>query len=178
MATLNRDEIIGALERLGQLALDDGVTVELIALGGAVMVLAYNARLSTRDVDVVIVMPQDTQHIRRLAVRVAAERDWPEDWLNDAAKGYVVGISTGTTLLTAPGIQVRAPSVEQLLAMKLSAWRDDLDIADARRLLQELASADGPGAVWKRVEPFLVPGDELPAQYAFQDLWESLYGNP
>jgi hypothetical protein len=43
MATLNRDEIIGALERLGQLACDDGVSIELIALGGAVMVLAYNA---------------------------------------------------------------------------------------------------------------------------------------
>ena len=62
--------------------------------------------------------------------------------------------------------------------MKLSAWRDDLDIADARRLLQELAGADGREAIWKTVEPFLAPGDELSAQYAFQDLWESLYGNP
>lgn len=177
MATLSRDDIIGALERLGQLAIEDGLTVELIALGGAVMVLAYNARLSTRDVDVLIVKPQDAQRIRRLAARVAAERDWPEDWLNDAAKGYVVGMSAGATLVTAPGIQVRAPSVEQLLAMKLSAWRDDVDIADARRLLQELASADGREAIWKRVEPFLSPGNELSAQYAFQDLWESLYGN-
>jgi hypothetical protein len=44
-------------------------------------------------------------------------------------------------------------------------------------IVQELASADGPEAVWKRVEPFLAPGGELSAQYAFQDLWESLYGN-
>ncbi len=178
MATLSRDDIIAALERLGQLAVEEGLAVELIAVGGAVMVLAYNARLSTRDVDVMIVTPQDAQSVRRLATRVAAERDWPGDWLNDAAKGYLVGMSAGAMLLTAPGIQVRAPSVEQLLAMKLSAWRDDLDIADARRLLQELASTDGSEAVWKRVEPFLAPADELSAQYAFEDLWESLYGKP
>jgi hypothetical protein len=31
-------------------------------------------------------------------------------------------------------------------------------------------------ALWNRIEPYLVPGDELTAQYAFLDLWESLYG--
>ena len=177
MATLSRDNIIAALERLGQLAVEEEFTIELIAIGGAVMVLAYNARLSTRDVDVMIVAPHDAQRVRRLAVQVAAERGWPEEWLNDAAKGYLVGVSAGATLLSAPGIQVCAPSVEQLLAMKLSAWRDDVDIADARRLLQEMSSTGGHDAVWQKVEPYLLPGDELAAQYAFQDLWESLHGH-
>ena len=67
--------------------------------------------------------------------------------------------------------------MEQMLAMKLSAWRDDVDIADARRLLQELASPKDKAKIWTKVERFLVPGDELKAQYAFRDLWESLYGN-
>ena len=30
--------------------------------------------------------------------------------------------------------------------------------------------------VWESLEPFLVKGDELTAQYAFWNLWESLYG--
>ena len=60
--------------------------------------------------------------------------------------------------------------------MKLSAWRDDLDISDSRRLLQEIASGNNRDEIWKSIEPFLVPGDELTAQYAFLDLWESLYG--
>jgi hypothetical protein len=59
------------------------------------MVLAYNARLSTRDVDVVIAMPGEERQVRQLATRVAAEHDWPADWLNDAAKGYLVGVSAG-----------------------------------------------------------------------------------
>ena len=140
------------------------------------MVLAFQTRASTRDVDVFIRSPHEARIVRELAKQVARERDWEEDWLNDAAKGYLVGVSEGMVLFEAQGIQARAPALEQMLAMKLSAWRDDVDIADARRLLQELASGMGKDYFWERVERFLVPGDELKAQYAFLDLWESLYG--
>ncbi|MCJ7434850.1 MAG: hypothetical protein MUO77_15315 [Anaerolineales bacterium] len=60
--------------------------------------------------------------------------------------------------------------------MKLCAWRDDLDISDARRLLQEIMPGRDKDVIWKTLEPYLVPGDELTAQYAFLDLWESLHG--
>ena len=69
-----------------------------------------------------------------------------------------------------------------LLALKpaLLRWnnclRDDLDISDARRLLQEIKSGRAKDEIWQSLEPYLVPGDELTAQYAFLDLWESLYG--
>ena len=92
------------------------------------------------------------------------------------SKGYLVGISDGPIVFQAPGIEARAPSLEQLLAMKLSAWRDDIDISDARRLLQEMGSRKNRDDVWQSIEPFLVKGDELTAQYAFWDLWESMYG--
>ena len=97
--------------------------------------------------------------------------------MNDGAKGYLVGISEGPVLFSAPGIEARAPALEQLLAMKLSAWRDDLDISDARRLLQEIKRGHDKDEIWQSLEPYLVPGDELTAQYAFLDLWESLYGS-
>lgn len=138
------------------------------------MVLAYNARLSTRDVDAVVVPPPETHILRILVRQVASERGWPDDWLNDGAKGYLIGVSEGLTVFTASGIEVRIPSVPQLPAMKLSAWRDDVDIEDARRLLKELEGERD--AIWQSVEPYLVPGDELKAYYAFLDLWESLHG--
>jgi len=177
MATFSREEIQDGLRRLGELAQAQGLHIRLTLVGGAVMVLGYQARQSTRDVDVVITAPPEARLVRTLAKQVAEERDWPEDWLNDGAKGYLIGISEGPVLFSAPGIEARAPALEQLLAMKLSAWRDDLDISDARRLLQELAGGRAKDEIWRSLEPYLVPGDELTAQYAFLDLWESLYGS-
>ena len=139
------------------------------------MVLGFDARQSTHDVDAAILMPREARKVRQLAVRIADERAWPDDWLNDAAKGYLVGLSAGPLVFTAPGIEVRLPSTEQLLAMKLSAWRDDVDISDARRLLEAVEEKQYV-RLWQALEPYLIPGEELKAQYAFEDLWESLYG--
>lgn len=176
MATFTRQEIEDGLKRLGELALAKGFHIQLTLVGGAVMVLRFNARPSTRDIDAVILEPREARLVRELARSVANEFEWAEDWLNDGAKGYLVGISDGPIVFQAPGIEARAPSLEQLLAMKLSAWRDDIDISDARRLLQEVGQGRKKDDVWQSVEPFLVKGDELTAQYAFWDLWENLYG--
>ena len=175
MATITRREIVEAFERLGQLAEARGVKIELALVGGALMVLAYGARDSTRDVDAVVIAPNEARTVRELAQIVAEERGWPDDWLNDGAKGFLIGLSPGPVVFEAPGIEVRSPAIVQLLAMKLSAWRDDVDIADARRLLQELSG--GREEVWRAVEPFLAPGNELKAKLAFGDLWEALHGN-
>lgn len=170
MATFTRNEIAEGLERLGRLAVGSGINIELVLIGGALMVLRFEARESTRDVDVAILAPTQAQRVREFARTVAAERGWPDDWLNDGAKGYLIGLSNGPVIFSAPGIEVRSPSTAQLLAMKLSAWRDDLDVSDARRLLEEMTG--DRDEVWREIEPYLVPGDELKAQYAFADLWE------
>jgi Nucleotidyltransferase of unknown function (DUF6036) len=141
MAFLARQEIIAALTRLGQLAETDGCTLHLVLLGGAAMVLGYDARQATQDVDALCVPPPDAKVVRAWAVVVAQENGWPEDWLNDAAKAYLTAVSEGPVLFQAPGIVVRQTATEQLLAMKLCAWRDDVDIADASRLLEDLAAA-------------------------------------
>ncbi len=139
------------------------------------MVLLYEARPATRDVDVLILWPPQAQIVRDLAAQVAEIYHWPQDWLNDGAKGYVVGLSEGQTVFSAPGIVVKTPSTAQLLAMKLVAWRDDIDIADAQRLLQAMSGERDQ--IWATIEPYLIPGAELKAQYAFLDLWEALYGS-
>jgi hypothetical protein len=177
MGVLTRDKIVTALMRLGELALIEGYTLHLVVVGGAAMVLAYNARLSTYDIDAIFLPPPEARTVRAWAKQIASEYGWAEDWLNDAAKGYLMGLSQGPVLLSAPGIEVRQPAVEQLLAMKLCAWRDDVDIADAARLLAELAPVGSKSdEVWQRIVPYLLPGRELKAQYAFADLWETTYG--
>jgi len=176
MATFTEQDIREGLGKLGELAQSRGIHIQLIVVGGAVMVLAFGARQSTRDVDTVILLPREARIVRDLAKQVAEELDWPADWLNDGAKGYLRGVSDGPIIFQAPGIEVRAPSFEQLLAMKLSDWRDEVDISDAQRILEGLAINYGRAELWQAIEPYLVPGDELTAQYAFLDIWESLYG--
>ena len=109
MALLTRVQIEDALKRLGELALQHGESIELLAVGGAVMVLAYDARLATHDVDAVT-LQQDLAHlVRGLAEQVAKEFDWPTDWLNDGAKGFMMGLSDGGVIYAAPGIVVHHP---------------------------------------------------------------------
>lgn len=158
MPLLTKDQITNALTQMGKLAQQRERTIELLVVGGAAMVLAYNARLATHDVDGITLFPKDAQLVHDLARQVAQEMDWPADWLNDGAKGYLVGISQGPVIFSAPGILVRQPMVAQLLAMKLCAWRDDVDIEDARRLLQELKASQAE--IWAMIEPYLLAGRE------------------
>jgi predicted nucleotidyltransferase len=176
MAVFTREQIEQGLTELGELAQKNNINIHLVVVGGAAMVLAFQARNSTRDIDVFIQSPKEAKVVRKFVSQIAEEHGWQEDWLNDGAKGYLVGISEGPLLFQSNGIQVYAPSLYQLLAMKLSAWRDDVDIADARRILQEVKQDNAKDELWDSIEPFVVPGDELTAQYAFLDLWEALYG--
>jgi hypothetical protein len=140
---------------------------ELIIAGGAAIVLLYGARDSTKDVDAVFSNNRMEDAARRVATRLSL----PEDWLNDAAKGYLHGLARGEVVLQTSALVVRALAPEQLLAMKLSAWRDDLDVEDARLLLSKLVGSKEQ--IWTAVARYLVPGRELKARYAFLDLWEN-----
>jgi hypothetical protein len=97
-------DIIAALTRLGQLATEESCTVRLAPMGGAALVLGYNARQSTQDVDVLFLPPPQVEVIRAWSARIARENDWPKDWLNDAAKAYLTTVSEGSVLFEAPGI--------------------------------------------------------------------------
>ena len=137
------------------------------------MVLLFNARQTTKDVDAYFLAPEASR-IRGAAAKVADELGLPIDWMNDGAKAYFVGVSDGETLYDSPSLKVRTVSTVQLLAMKLAAWRDAIDRADARLLLSRM---QGPAAeIWKTIEPF-VPRHEIDkASYALDDLWDSIYG--
>jgi hypothetical protein len=175
MATLNKDNIQNALSRLGELATQTHQTIELVIAGGALMVLGYQARLATKDVDALILSPP-AAIVRKWVKQVALEQNLPEDWLNDAVKPFFVGITTGPVLFKTSGLTVVSPLPEQVLAMKLSAWRSDLDIEDAKVILQTMEDTAGFDSLWQRLEPYLVRGNELKAQYALMDLWEAIHG--
>lgn len=127
---LTRDMIADALHRIGEIAAARGLAFEINVYGGAALALAYDMRASTLDVDAV---PQSgAAAFRAIAAEVAQERQWPEDWVNDAVKGFLSGVEDMHVALEAPGLRVQVPSLNYLIAMKALAMR--IDAADPKDL--------------------------------------------
>src|SRR5215213_6478279 len=119
---LSADDITQAFDALSQELGRHARHAELVVVGGAALVLLFRARESTKDVDAYFVRPEASL-IREAAEAVANRLNLPLDWLNDGAKGYLVGLTTGDVLYDSQSLTVRAASTPQLLAMKLAAWR-------------------------------------------------------
>ena len=127
--------------------------------------MLYGARQTTKDVDAYFVRPAAAV-VRSAASRVAGTLELPEDWLNDGAKAYLVQVTEGPVLYESEFLLVRAPSIAQLLAMKLAAWRDDIDRKDARRLLSKLHGTFEE--LRAQIEPLVLPAQRDKASYAFE----------
>ena len=84
--TLSKERILAALDALHSRLEQKGVIGELCVFGGATMVLAFDARPSTRDVDAVFVPKSE---ISEAAALVAGQLALPATWLNDGVKGFV-----------------------------------------------------------------------------------------
>ena len=126
---LSAEEIVGALNALSDELGRVGAKGELCLFGGAVMVLVFKARISTKDVDALF---QPAQLIRDAAERVRQERGLDENWLNDGVKGFLASapplISHG--LPQFPNLHLTMPTAEYLLAMKCMAGRTGVEGAD------------------------------------------------
>ena len=170
---LSADDIRSGFSALAMELARRGEQAEMAIAGGAALVLLFNARQTTKDVDAYFLAPEASS-IRQAVTQVAGELGLPADWLNDGAKGYFVGVSDGEILYDSPSLVIRTVSTPQLLAMKLAAWRDAIDRADARLLLLQMQGS--AAEIWKAIEPF-VPRHEIDkASYALDDLWDSAYG--
>lgn len=96
---------------------------EVSLYGGAVMVLAFKTRISTKDVDAIF---EPSSEIRVAVARIAERHGLLEHWLNDGVKGYVVK-HTRKILFHLPNLMVFIPEADYLLAMKALAARVDTE---------------------------------------------------
>lgn len=137
---LSKEQILAALARLDELLREKGVIGEICIFGGAAMVLAFDARESTRDVDAIFVPKTEVIESAR---KVAGEFGFEPDWLNDGVKGFVSNDSeyTADGMPVFGNLRVMRPTTEYLLAMKCLASRaadatTDGDRADITTLLK------------------------------------------
>ncbi len=116
------------------------VVGEIHVFGGAAMVLAFDSRAATRDVDALFAPDGSVLDAAR---EVAAELGLPPSWLNNQASTYVSGrAGRGTRVFDHPNLRVMATPPEHLLAMKVRAARAVRDADDVRLLLAHLKLED------------------------------------
>lgn len=152
---LNRNTILGVkeifdgLHQINEIAKSKDVNVKLAIYDGAAMSLLFDIDRTTRDVDVVV--HGDKQFVREASEEVAREKGWPEDWMNDAVKGFISGKEELIPInlfkeYGGSGLHVFVPTPEYLFAMKCMAMRigrmstnsDEIesnDIKDIQRLI-------------------------------------------
>jgi hypothetical protein len=175
---ISRQTILDALTALDRKLDQEGVVGEICIFGGTAMVFAFNARLSTKDVDAIF-KPPDI--IRRIAAELAESLDLPPTWLNDGVKGFVSGAPEYTSegLPQLPRLRLIRPTAEYLLAMKCMAARapgydtmgDRKDIA----FLIERAGLKSAEEVLAVVERFYPPDRILPkTHFMLLEVFETL----
>jgi hypothetical protein len=122
---VNRDTIVQALTLLGRKVARSGIEAQLSIFGGTVMMLAYNLREGTKDVDAIYYPREELQP---LIAEVASDLRLDPNWLNDHVQQFTPNDGGRANipfeaLAGIAGIAVLRPTARKMLAMKARAAR-------------------------------------------------------
>jgi hypothetical protein len=139
-------------------------------VGGAVLCLVHEARAATRDVDAYF---RPARELRAAAARVALDEGVPENWLNDAVKGFFSEHGTFNVYEQLSHLTIYAADAAYLLAMKCLSARigeEFHDVDDIRYLLRYL-NISTPAEAEAVIEPYY-PIERFPqkTRYLLEDL--------
>lgn len=166
---MSRDDIERHLREVGDHLEAEGLTGEILILGGAYMTLVLRQRDATKGVDAYFATHAEA--IRAAAVRVAREHGLPTDWLNDAVKGFLYVQPEMIPWADLPGLRVYAPDPAYIFAMKALEGRpeDHRDLVALRGVLGITSAPDALAIVTRYVPAHLLTAR---VQYLVEDLFD------
>ncbi len=175
MSSLSKENILKYLQELSEEMGKENIKGEVLIFGGAAMVLAFNARPSTKDVDAIF---QPKSKIYEISKKIAERHHLPEDWLNDSVKGFIRTDSFNYKLLIRfDNLSVYMPEPEYLLAMKSISMRigvESSDIDDIKYLIDylKLEKLDDIFDIIKKY----YPQNQIPQKtyYAIEEIFQEL----
>ncbi len=139
---MDKLELEKALTRLGQLLRERRVAGEVAVFGGAAIVLGFDFRNATQDVDAMIT--QGHGQVVKAQQEVGNELGLPPNWLNEQGTSYLSKQNDFELFKTYPsegqfGLRVLTATAQYLLAMKLLSFRSyGHDIQDIVQLASRL----------------------------------------
>gem|GEM_PF-1379281 len=144
---MDKQKLDRAFARLGQLLRERRVAGEIAVFGGAAIVLGFEFRTATEDVDAMIT--QGHGQVVKAQEEVGLELGLPPNWLNEQGTSYLSKHKDFEMFKTYPsegqfGLRVLTATPQYLLAMKLLAFRSD-DIQDIVLLARGLGITTAEG---------------------------------
>ena len=119
---------------------------DVVLVGGAAMILHFGASRATRDIDALI-LRGNWRKLHKAAKSVAQEHNLPEDWINDAVKGFADILPPDfyirLMLLDFPfqRLHLYVLGRPEQAAMKIVALREE-DLEDLELLLPGMSDVD------------------------------------
>ena len=133
---LSRNEIEQLLARVNEKLRGRGKHGEIIIAGGATLVLVFNARTATKDIDALF---KPSPEIREIINEIACENDLDSDWLNDGVKGFFTEKMRADLYKEYSNLSIYTVDAESMLALKLTSARtDSTDMKDSIVLMKHL----------------------------------------
>lgn len=156
--SFNEQQIRTALGRLGEILEEKNQNIELAVIGGAVALLYFSNRASTKDIDVIF--PQNKYQrevlkkaIHQVGTEMGFQGNFAQNWMNNDVEGMGIHGKPSVTIFEQGGLKLSSTSFEEQLAIKLCAYRNKNDINDAKAYMKELVEkyADNPDALFDQV---------------------------
>ena len=160
---LTKDRIIRLMELLNEALQKRGEIGEIGLVGGALMCLVYNTRAATKDVEAIF---EPAVTLRAIAAQIAASESLPPDWLNDAAKGFILPGFAQQEVLSLSNLRVWAPEPRYMLAMKCISARWDTSDRDDVIFLIHLLKLTKASEVFDIIERYY-PKNLVPPKTQF-----------
>ncbi|MGH7884308.1 MAG: DUF6036 family nucleotidyltransferase [Thermodesulfobacteriota bacterium] len=132
MNGFSKKDILKLFDLLNEELSQKKIKGELYLVGGAVMSLVFNERVSTKDLDGVF---RPTQEIRKAVKKIAKDHGFDEDWLNDAVKGFLSKDQEYDQYLELSNLKVYCATPEYLLAMKCLSMRIGEEFEDENDII-------------------------------------------
>jgi hypothetical protein len=135
VSDLNRDEIESALAELADQLNARNVKAKIYLVGGAVMLLAFDARFTTGDIDGAI---HPTDDVLAVAAEIGERRGLGAEWLNNSASQFIPVFKEPNwqPIFKLGNVEIVAADERSMLAMKMRAGRGSRDRPDINFLVQ------------------------------------------